>query len=69
MLATWSNKNHVNLSAYEKDREIFSCMPKTAHKEDYQSIYANPQAIPYLDKIKTISKFNWNLYEVVYTSD
>lgn len=38
-------------------------------KEDYQSIYANSEAKPYLDKIKTISKFNWNLYEVVYTSD
>ena len=37
-------------------------------KEDYQSIYANSDAIPYLDKIKTISKFNWNLYQVSYTS-
>jgi len=36
-------------------------------KEDYQSIYTNVEAIPYLDKIKSISKFNWNIYEVVYT--
>ncbi len=38
-------------------------------KEDYQSIYSNEEAKPYLDKIKTISEFNWNIYEVVYTSD
>ena len=38
-------------------------------KEDYQSIYSNVEAIPYLDKIKAITKFDWNLYQVVYTSD
>ena len=37
-------------------------------QDDYKSIYSNIDAIPFLDKIKKISKFNWNLYEVVYTS-
>ncbi len=38
-------------------------------KEDYQAVYTNSEAIPILDEIKKISKFSWNLYEVVYTSD
>ena len=38
-------------------------------KEDYQAIYTNSDAKSILDEIKKISKFSWNLYEVVYTSD
>ena len=38
-------------------------------KEAYQSLYTNTDALPYLDKIKSVSKFSWNLYDVVYTSD
>lgn len=38
-------------------------------KEDYQAVYTNSDANPILDEIKKISKFSWNLYEVVYTSD
>jgi len=38
-------------------------------KGDYESIYSNPDAMAYLDKIKTVSKFNWNLYEISYTSE
>ena len=38
-------------------------------KEDYQEVYANSQAKPILDEIKKISKFSWNFYEVVYTTD
>jgi len=38
-------------------------------KEEYQAVYTNPDAKPILDEIKKISKFSWNLYEVVYTSD
>ena len=38
-------------------------------KEDYQAVYTNSDAKPVLDEIKKISKFSWNLYEVVYTSD
>jgi len=38
-------------------------------KEAYQAVYTNLDAIPILDEIKKISKFSWNLYEVVYTSD
>ena len=38
-------------------------------KEAYQLIYTNVDALPYLDKIKNVSKFSWNLYDVVYTSD
>ena len=38
-------------------------------KEDYQAVYTNSNAKPILDEIKKISKFSWNLYEVVYTSD
>jgi len=38
-------------------------------KEDYQAVYTNSDAKPILDEIKKISKFSWNLYEVVYTSD
>jgi len=38
-------------------------------KEDYQAVYTNSSAKPILDEIKKISKFSWNLYEVVYTSD
>jgi heme-degrading monooxygenase HmoA len=37
-------------------------------KEDYQAVYTNSDAKPILDEIKKISKFSWNLYEVVYTS-
>jgi len=36
-------------------------------KEDYQAVYTNSQAIPMLAEIKKISKFTWNVYEVVYT--
>ena len=38
-------------------------------KEDYQAVYTNTDAKSILDEIKKISKFSWNLYEVVYTSD
>jgi heme-degrading monooxygenase HmoA len=38
-------------------------------KEDYQEVYTNSQAKTILDEIKKISKFSWNLYEVVYTID
>lgn len=38
-------------------------------KEAYQAVYTNSDARPILDEIKKISKFSWNLYEVVYTSD
>ena len=38
-------------------------------KETYQAVYTNSDARPILDEIKKISKFSWNLYEVVYTSD
>ena len=38
-------------------------------KENYQAVYTNSAAKPILDEIKKISKFSWNLYEVVYTSD
>jgi heme-degrading monooxygenase HmoA len=38
-------------------------------KEDYQAVYTNSEAIPILGEIKKISKFTWNIYEVVYTSD
>ena len=38
-------------------------------KENYQAVYTNSNAIPILDEIKKISKFSWNLYNVVYTSD
>ena len=38
-------------------------------KEEYQAVYTNSDAKPILDEIKKISKFSWNLYEVVYTSD
>lgn len=38
-------------------------------KEDYQAVYTNSNAKPILDEIKKISKFSWNLYDVVYTSD
>ena len=38
-------------------------------KEAYQAFYTNSDARPILDEIKKISKFSWNLYEVVYTSD
>lgn len=38
-------------------------------KEDYQAVYTNSDAKPILHEIKKISKFSWNLYEVVYTSD
>ena len=37
-------------------------------KEDYQAVYTNSQAIPLLDEIKKISKFTWNVYEVVYST-
>jgi heme-degrading monooxygenase HmoA len=36
-------------------------------KEDYQAVYTNSQAIPLLGEIKKISKFTWNVYEVVYS--
>jgi len=38
-------------------------------KEAYQAVYTNSDAKSILDEIKKISKFSWNLYEVVYTSD
>jgi len=38
-------------------------------KEEYQAVYTNSDAKPILDEIKKISKFSWNLYEIVYTSD
>ena len=38
-------------------------------KEDYQAVYTISEAKPILDEIKKISKFSWNLYDVVYTSD
>lgn len=38
-------------------------------KKDYQAVYTNSDAKPILDEIKKISKFSWNLYEVVYASD
>jgi heme-degrading monooxygenase HmoA len=38
-------------------------------KEAYQAVYTNSNAKPILDEIKKISKFSWNFYEVVYTSD
>ena len=38
-------------------------------KENYQAVYTNSDANPILDEIKKISKFSWNLYEVVYTSE
>ncbi len=38
-------------------------------KEAYQAVYTNSDAKLILDEIKKISKFSWNLYEVVYTSD
>ena len=37
-------------------------------KEDYQAVYTNSQAIPILGEIKKISKFTWNIYEVVYSN-
>ena len=52
--------------SFDGNRVISYAQWKT--KEDYKSIYANPDAMPYLDKIKTISKFNWNIYQVSYTS-
>ncbi len=36
--------------------------------EDYQAVYTNSQAIPLLEEIKKISKFTWNVYEVVYST-
>ena len=53
--------------SFDGNRVISYAQWKT--KEDYQSIYANPDAMAFLDKIKTISKFNWNLYQVSYTSE
>jgi heme-degrading monooxygenase HmoA len=38
-------------------------------KEDYQAVYTNSDVKPILDEIKKTSKFSWNLYDVVYTSD
>lgn len=37
-------------------------------KENYQAVYTNLEAKQHLDEIKKISKFNWNFYEVVYTT-
>ena len=37
-------------------------------KEDYQAVYTNSSAIPILDEIMKISKFTWNMYEVVYST-
>jgi heme-degrading monooxygenase HmoA len=37
-------------------------------KENYQAVYTNLEAKHHLDEIKKISKFNWNFYEVVYTT-
>ena len=36
--------------------------------ENYQTVYTNSQAIPILDEIKKISKFTWNVYQVVYST-
>lgn len=37
-------------------------------KENYQAVYTNLEANHHLNAIKKISKFNWNFYEVVYTT-
>lgn len=37
-------------------------------KENYQAVYTNLEAKHHLDEIKKISNFNWNFYEVVYTT-
>jgi len=37
-------------------------------KEDYQAVYTNSHTIPILEEIKKISKFTWNVYEVVYST-
>lgn len=52
--------------SFDRKRVISYAQWKT--QEDYKSIYVNIDAKPFLDKLKKISKFNWNLYEVVYTS-
>ncbi len=53
--------------SFEGTRIVSYAQWKT--KEDYQAVYTNSQAIPILDELKKISKFSWNLYEVVYTTD
>ena len=53
--------------SFEGTRVVSYAQWKT--KEDYQAVYTNSEAKPILDEIKKISKFSWNLYEVVYTSD
>ena len=55
------------IRSFDGKRVISYAQWKT--KEDYESIYANPDAMAYLDKIKTVSKFNWNLYEISYASE
>ena len=53
--------------SFEGTRIVSYAQWKT--KEDYQAVYTNSEANPILDEIKKISKFSWNLYEVVYTTD
>lgn len=53
--------------SFEGNRIVSYAQWKT--KEDYQAVYTNYSAKPILDEIKKISKFSWNLFEVVYTSD
>ena len=53
--------------SFEGTRIVSYAQWKT--KEDYQAVYTNSEANPILDEIKKISKFSWNLYEVVYTSN
>ncbi len=65
-------KQHGFISAnvhrsFEGTRIVSYAQWKT--KEEYQAVYTNSEAKPILDEIKKISKFSWNLYEVVYTSD
>lgn len=53
--------------SFEGSRIVSYAQWKT--KEAYQAVYTNSDAQPILNEIKKISKFTWNLYEVVYTSD
>jgi len=53
--------------SFEGTRIVSYAQWKT--KEEYQAVYTNSDAKSILDEIKKISKFSWNLYEVVYTTD
>jgi heme-degrading monooxygenase HmoA len=35
-------------------------------KKEYQAVYTNSQTIPILDEIQKVSKFTWNVFEVIY---